>query len=546
MNWQYLFRPHILDRGLNYYYENRVQDYYEEDDYIYARVYGSEAYDVSIAFEDGKVVDMECECPYANDGNHCKHMAAVLYYREFLEEGEPVTVEKQEDLKDIVYEAKEEDVRAFLVDELKSDADLARRFRRYIGMPLSQEDIVAYIRYIDNLFYTHSDRYGNIPYSEASYVSDELSSFLRREAESLIEGKQYEGAFDLSTYVFEKVASDFADSEIDSGWVAHVCVDIWHNIAELCDISLKKRMFATMQNYLYQVFDEDMKEYAENFLFESFSEKQFLADKAELVDEMIKLYASAKDKWPAEYVLETWFVRKLNIMKQMHIPQTQIEAFIKENIRFESVRETYVDSCIEKGEYEKAIQVLIEGRDDKTLSHFQVTNFSTRLKDLYKELGKDKEYENELWTLMMEFRAGDLDMYKELKSLYTPLEWPIKREKIFFKYQSSFFLGEMYAEDKLYDRLIEYVTIQRGLSELQKYESCLKDEYSEMLLEKYAKEVDLMAQNASNRSQYRTLASILKHMQTLPNSKECVNTILLQFRAQYKRRSAMMDELDAL
>ena len=31
---------------------------------------------------DREIEEMECTCPYAEDGNYCKHMAAVLYAAE--------------------------------------------------------------------------------------------------------------------------------------------------------------------------------------------------------------------------------------------------------------------------------------------------------------------------------------------------------------------------------------------------------------------------------------------------------------------------------
>ena len=49
-----------------------------EDGYK-AVVSGSEDYSVEIVIENGKVLSMVCDCPYAEDGNNCKHMAAVLY-----------------------------------------------------------------------------------------------------------------------------------------------------------------------------------------------------------------------------------------------------------------------------------------------------------------------------------------------------------------------------------------------------------------------------------------------------------------------------------
>ena len=79
MRWKQLFRPHILERGMEYYYAGCVESLEADEAEITAVVEGTEDYDVLIELDRGKVLDMECSCPYAEGGEHCKHMAAVLY-----------------------------------------------------------------------------------------------------------------------------------------------------------------------------------------------------------------------------------------------------------------------------------------------------------------------------------------------------------------------------------------------------------------------------------------------------------------------------------
>ena len=83
--WKDLFRTHILERGLNYYEEGYVTSLEETSTGYTAVVEGTEDYDVEIEIRDDRVYDMTCTCPYAEEGNYCKHMAAVLYE---IEEGE--------------------------------------------------------------------------------------------------------------------------------------------------------------------------------------------------------------------------------------------------------------------------------------------------------------------------------------------------------------------------------------------------------------------------------------------------------------------------
>lgn len=79
MNWKKLFSKTILDRGYQYYSEGTVEDIDISDKLITAVVWGSEGYEVEITLSDGEIEDMCCSCPYAADGEYCKHMAAVLY-----------------------------------------------------------------------------------------------------------------------------------------------------------------------------------------------------------------------------------------------------------------------------------------------------------------------------------------------------------------------------------------------------------------------------------------------------------------------------------
>ena len=79
MEWERLFRSHILKRGYDYYTDDKVRINNIDEHRIEACVEGSEAYDVEIDIEECNIIGMECTCPYAAGGNNCKHMAAVLY-----------------------------------------------------------------------------------------------------------------------------------------------------------------------------------------------------------------------------------------------------------------------------------------------------------------------------------------------------------------------------------------------------------------------------------------------------------------------------------
>ena len=79
MEWETYFQKRILDRGYDYYFDDRVEDLRINSNRIKAVVNGTDFYHVEIKLNGNQIIGMSCDCPYAQDGHNCKHMAAVLY-----------------------------------------------------------------------------------------------------------------------------------------------------------------------------------------------------------------------------------------------------------------------------------------------------------------------------------------------------------------------------------------------------------------------------------------------------------------------------------
>ena len=78
-SWKNWLQSHILERGQTCFDEGRVSDLERTEDGYTATVEGTEEYEVEILLDGDFIEDMICDCPYAEDGNACKHMAAVLF-----------------------------------------------------------------------------------------------------------------------------------------------------------------------------------------------------------------------------------------------------------------------------------------------------------------------------------------------------------------------------------------------------------------------------------------------------------------------------------
>ena len=132
--WRNEFRPHILERGLNYYESGMVTDLEQTDDGYKAVVRGSEDYSVEIVIENDEVAAMFCDCPYADDGNYCKHMAAVLYEiegREVEVSPKKTLFERTDEsimkLQQVVAKIPENELRKLLIELAQNDPSLCSR-----------------------------------------------------------------------------------------------------------------------------------------------------------------------------------------------------------------------------------------------------------------------------------------------------------------------------------------------------------------------------------------------------------------------------------
>ena len=139
-----------------------------------------------------------------------------------------------------------------------------------------------------------------------------------------------------------------------------------------------------------------------------------------------------------------------------------------------------------------------------------------------------------MWNIVTGNYIENIDSYKELKLLYDD-EWKIKREKIFSLLKESDCPGGIYAEEKLYDRLLKYAVNRQGIYEMQKYKEILMDKFPEEVLEKCGQEPDIMAAEASSGSSYKEIAIVLTSLLEIKGDKDYVKNKIEEYKLAYPR-----------
>ena len=573
MNWQKLFASHILERGYDYYCDGAVENIEIGRDDIRADVVGTEDYEVEISLNDGKVTDMYCSCPYAAGGNNCKHMAAVLYEwtADIMDEDEPedtdnedmdndadaesmdlfepaVTVcdykKKSAAVEKLVTSAERDIVQAFLVSVLAEDKKLLLRFRNMVNKCATKEDVEDYFEQIDEIADRYLGRDHFINYYQAYDFMLELEEIIDKDVRRMIDNGSHISAFHVMNHIFVLLGNvDMDDSGGETSMLAEQIYQLWLELLTKVNAQDKRKMFIWFTTHMDGSVIDYLEEYIEQIIMEEFKEPEYEQDKLSFMEEMIEKAEKKDSGWSRDYAVGKWTVTYLKTLEEKNAPEDQLEEICKKYWNNSGVRRYYIDRYFEKKEYDRVLQVLDESIELDKAYRGQVLEYIQKKKEIYRLQGNKSAYIEQLWKLVLEQSAGDLDIYKEQ---YSEKEWLIKREELFKKLPPNAHIDRLYKEEKLYDRLLAYVLKSSGLYAVQSYENVLKKEYPKQILSKYQGEVNKMASCTGNRKHYADLVALLRRMKRIKGGSEIVETIVEEWKIKYRNRPAMMDELSKL
>lgn len=364
MNWKKLFSKTILDRGYQYYSEGTVEDIDISDKLITAVVWGSEGYEVEITLSDGEIEDMCCSCPYAADGEYCKHMAAVLY--EWSEnKNAPASDTNENDIlfkpahtvksraakhtavERLVAEADENVIRSFLADALTDNEKLCLRFYNTINRQPSEVDLKSYFRQIDLIVRQYSNNF--IDYYAADDFIAELEELIDKDIRPMICNNNYMSAFEILSYIFVVVGNlDIDDSEGGTGMLGNDIYQMWAEIIEKAAPDNKRKMFKWFTSHTDGIVTDYLEDYIEQIITDAFNEKKFEQDKLDFFKDMIDRSEKSNSDWNRKYAAEKWAVRYLDMLMKK-IRQTSRQKMRSENIGNTPMQE----KCMLKAAYRK-------------------------------------------------------------------------------------------------------------------------------------------------------------------------------------------------
>lgn len=453
-------------------------------------------------------------------------------------------VYQQDEILTTVYQAKETDVRNFLIRILREDTKLYSRFKLLYGQGMLTEDMESYQRQVNHIIEKYAGDKQFISYHDTFGFWQEIQEILSEDVRFMLQEGHFADAFVLVCHIFTSVAAvDMDDSDGTKGMLAVQCMDLWKEMEQHADEQLKRRMYRWFTKQLNDTASDYVEESMEQAWIQLFTGDEFINKKLAFTKRKAQEQKVDSDSWSARYHAQKWALYHIRLLEASGCAFADIVAYCKEYWEHAEVRKYFIEQCILQKKYAQAADALLESMKMDAGMPGLVRQFSTRLKEVYQMSGNTEAYKKQLWQLVTKDYAGNLEDFREIKSLYAKEDWPKVREEIFLAIPGHVHVERLYQEEKLYDRLLAYVLAQKGLYAVQQYESVLKEIYPKQLLVKYVQELGDMVQRAADRRHYQEWAAHLKRMTQIPGGQEEVQKIVAEWRVRYKNRPAMMEEL---
>ena len=538
MEWETYFQKRILDRGYDYYFDDRVEDLRINSNRIKAVVNGTDFYHVEIKLNGNKIIGMSCDCPYALDGHNCKHMAAVLY------EWQLRVTHPEIDSLQLVEDASEEDVRSFLIQVLDDNPNLVETFKQYTQNEFS---LTTMIDDLEGVCDSYSNGYHYIDYEFSRDFCDNYEDAVDKWLDVLKKRDQYSLAFRflLKAYeVFYKL--DIEDNGGETVALSVIIISQWANIIMCMDDLERLEAFVELGQYLNSMRDYYDSQKIIEIFFDCLSGKEFLKLKLDLVKKQLDYIESHDDIFNRGYAIEGFAKKYLELLKKNKASKKEISAVYKKYWEYIPIRMDCVYTCINNKEYDKALDYIDECIDFEYENQDRM-KFNIKLKkDIYKKQGNIKAYREELKNLILFFNDTNLEDYVELRSLFSDKEWIKERDSIIEQLTPGRFLCEILETEQLYEQLLDVLLRSDDKYLLHQYTDLLSEKYPERLLQIYRENVEKQAESTGSRKHYYQIVEELRIMKSITGGDKIVDEIIKKWKVQYKNRSARLDEVNGI
>ena len=546
-NWMDYFKPHIVDRGYSLFLDDAVQGLQEVGEGYYALVSGSQVYQVDIDLEHGQLVGMWCECPHAQEMNHCKHMAAVLFAISELE-GQPVVERKGQSLVQLLDKLTVEQLRAFVLELAQEDRELANRIQLRFSAQLTSQQVENVKKEIRDLGLPFEDRRtGYIEYRQTRDYERAVEKAMHQYLQPLLDRCEYESFLAVSDAFYHQICQqELDDSNGTTGSLLYRLAGYWQYLLTVAPDKIAQELLDWCLGQLsgYEVAEDLLMEFVEM----EFQEETFLEQKLTYFQAVLQAIEEGdKSSWSWKFRRDRFALLCYRLLVQLGSSEADLLTFQANHWEVAELRKLSITQAVANQQLDRAVHLLQESKRLDAQYRGLVSDYSQQLRDIYRSQGQDDKVREELLEMIFSVGDTDLELIEELRDYVSREEWQSYLDDLL---EDGRFQSQQLKLLQLADRpqeLLDRITASYWfLENLDRFEDYLSEKLPEQLRDAYAQALCQQMDVASSRSRYRQLAGYLVKIAGLPDGKVVSASLRTSWKVQYTRRKAMIEELDAV
>ncbi len=521
--WNRLFDIQSLEHGRDYFLRGQVHDLRQEGLHYSASVQGTELYQVELEWEPDCIGPMTCGCPYAQRGNRCKHMAAVLY----------TISSSHADWEEALAQLPADALRRLLHDLAARDELLRERLARMANGPGDTRELWKLdLERMMNRYVPYGDWFD---YHDAEQLMTDFSVYLEDNTAFLFREGRLPEASRLTELVYGTAMQlQMDDSAGGLTMLMEDCHRIWNQLIEAADNETEKQIFIQLWR-ITEAADwglgiDDL----EDFLLRAPWSEPLRRENLNRLDERIDESKLGDRDLPR--LLKT----RAELMTVLGASEGEVIAFWEEFRYLPPAREQLL-SLYEQTDIPAAIALLLECRE--TDDQHDLLCHTKKLIELYQRSGQQARYEQELRHLILELNCLEIPYVSQLKAITTPDEWPHTLAKLFAMAAQWTDLLNLLQFEQMYEPLLDQLTRHRSLAVFLLYEESLRRWSPQRTMELYVCLLKQEMDRNCERQMYRHTIAHLASLCQYPNGLHAAQTLAQYWFQYHKNRPAMKDEL---
>lgn len=294
---------------------------------------------------------------------------------------------------------------------------------------------------------------------------------------------------------------------------------------------------------------EDMEEISEFAMFcegDYFAMESFLEQVALVVLPDTEALERLEEKIAEEpaWSATPYLLEKERLLRKMGRAE-EAEQFLLRHLDDSAMRQERVERLMAAGRYEEGMALIEEMLPPKSGSHTTWLHLQCRYAEEYKDIPRLlKGYR----TLFWEYR-GDVESYRRLKQLLPREQWDATLTEMLDEVRreqglNCHALADICVEERLYGRIPDFLPPDEAerMRFICRYAPLMPQPAA--LMKIFPRASRAYAKTKPDRVHYTILAECLKNIRSVEGGRDISEKLVAEFREQYRRRSAMMQELD--